>query len=406
MNSEVHMNIRTSAVGIVLAIVGLIAPLQSSAQWVLLEKDADAKVRGGFDALYNLRYEQADSLFSDLTRTQPDHPAGFFLLALVDWWRIVPNLDDNVRLERYSDSFHARLDNVIEISDVRLESNPKDIVGLFFKGAALGYQARLKILNSTGTAALTQWPSAALDGKEALDILRDAQALAPGNSDILLGSGLFMYMSAALPEQYPAARPVLGFLPPGDRQIGLNMLRISAKKAAYASVEAKYALLEVLHGFEKNYSEALGIAQELNAKYPGNPVFYRYLAKSYYMTSDFVNADTAYSTIIRRVLAREKGYEMTMARQALYYLGDIRMRTGSFESSAKHFQQAIEQSKRLDASEETSWRVLSVLKLGQVYDLLGRRPEALKQYREVLDLDDHGSSHQKAREFLAKPYVR
>jgi tetratricopeptide (TPR) repeat protein len=404
------MNIRMSAVrmalGVALAIAGLIAPLQSSAQWVLLEKEADAKVRGGFDALYNLRYEEADTLFTDLTRSQPDHPAGFFLLALVDWWRIVPNLDDNVRLERYSESFNSRLDKVIEISDARLDKNPKDIVGLFFKGAALGYQARLKILNATGTAALTQWPSAALDGKEALDILRNAQALAPSNSDILLGSGLFMYMSAALPEQYPAAKPVLGFLPPGDRQIGLNMLRISAKKAAYASVEAKYALLEVLHSFEKNYGEALGIAQELNARYPGNPVFYRYLAKSYYMTSDFVNADTAYSTIIRRVLARDKGYEMTMARQALYYLGDIRMRTGNFESSIRHFQQAIEQSKRLDGNEETSWRVLSELKLGQVYDLMGRRPEAIRQYHAVLDLDDASNAHQKATEFLQKPYVK
>jgi len=394
------------ALGVALAMAALIAPVSSSAQWVLLEKDADATVRGGFDALYNLRYDEADTLFTDLTRAQPDHPAGYFLLALVDWWRIVPNLDDNVRLERYSESFHTRLDKVIEISDARLENNPKDIVGLFFKGAALGYQARLKILNATGTAALVQWPSAALDGEEALGILREAQALAPSNSDILLGSGLFMYMSAALPEQYPAARPVLGFLPPGDRQIGLNMLRISAKKAAYANVEAKYALLEVLHGFEKSYGEALLIAQELNAKYPGNPVFYRYLAKSYYMTSDFVNADTAYATIIRRVLAREKGYEMTMARQALYYLGDIRMRTGNLESAAKHFQQAIEQSKRLDGSEETSWRVLSVLKLGQVYDLMGRRNDALRQYRAVLDLDDNSNAHQKARDFLQKPYVR
>src|SRR5687767_9166330 len=254
------MNMRTTLIrtlfAFAVAMAGLLAPLDSRAQWVLLEKDADATVRGGFDALYNLRYDEADTLFVGLTRTNPDHPAGYFLLALVDWWRIVPNTDDNVRLERYSDSFNERLDKVIDISDERLDRNPRDVVGLFFKGAALGYKSRLKLMNLSGTSILTEGPSAALDAREAYSLLMDAQAIAPSNSDILLGSGIFMYASAAFPEKYPAFKSIVNFAGEGDKVIGLNMLRISAKKAAYASVEAKYALLEFLTQFERNYTEA------------------------------------------------------------------------------------------------------------------------------------------------------
>lgn len=397
-------------IGLAISIAALVSPLSSSAQWVLLEKDADATVRGGFDALYNLRYEEADSLFGGLIARNPDHPAGYFLLAVVDWWRIVPNIDEERKRDSYARSFNERLEKVLEICNARLDENPKDIVGLFFKGAALGYQARLKILTATGASAITQWPSAALDAQEAHEILKQAQALAPSNSDILLGSGLFMYMSAALPEQYPAARPFLTFLPPGDRKIGLNMLRISAKKAQYASVEAKYALLELMTGFEKNWAEAKTIAQELHAAYPNNPVFHRYLAQTYYMTSDFANADSTYKEVVRRTLAREKGYEMTMARRALYYLGDIRMRTNNLESAAKHFQYAITEGKRLDPDDGTSWLALSVLKLGYVYDLMGKRSDAIKQYRQVLDLDEfpyeRRNTHEWAREYLSKPFKR
>jgi tetratricopeptide (TPR) repeat protein len=408
------MNIRTSALktafGVAIAIAGILAPASSSAQWVLLEKDADVTVRSGFDALYNLRYDEADTLFTDLTRRHPEHPAGYFLLALVDWWRIVPNLDEDKRFRAHSESFHARIDKVVELSDARLDRNPGDIVGLFFKGAAIGYQARYKLLTASGMSAITQWPSAALDGLEAKEILNRAQVIAPSNSDILLGSGLFTYMSAALPEQYPAAKELLGFLPPGDRTIGLNMLRISAQKAQYASVEAKYALLEIQSSFERNWPEVLRVSQELHTAYPNNPIFHRYLAQGYYMTSDFTSADSAYREIIRRVLARQNGYQMTMARRALYYLGDIRMRTGNLESAVKHFQHAITEGARLDVGEETNWMALSVLKLGYVYDMMGKRREAMKQYEEVLDLDEHPfektTTHELAKLYLTKPYKR
>jgi tetratricopeptide (TPR) repeat protein len=408
------MNIRTSAVklaaGIALAIAGIVVPVRSSAQWVLLERDADETVRGGFDALYNLRYDEADTLFTDLARRNPDHPAGYFLLALVDWWRIVPNIDEDMRFKRHSESFNARLDKVIEISDARLEKNPGDIVGLFFKGAAIGYQARYKLLSASGTSAITQWPSAAFDGVEAMEILNRAQAIAPSNSDILLGSGLFMYMSAALPEQYPAAKPFLGFLPPGDRTIGLSMLRISAQKAKYASVEAKYALLEILSSFERNWPEVLTVARELNTAYPNNPIFHRYLAQGYYMTSDFASADSAYTQILHRVMARQNGYDMTMARRAMYFLGDIRMRTGKLESAANHLRKAVAEGARLDRNEETNWMALSRLKLGYVYDLMGKRKEAIEQYEEVLDMEEHPfekkTTHAFAKEYLTKPYKR
>lgn len=378
----------------------------SNGGWVLLDGRASTMVRNGTDAMYNLRYEEADSIFNELVRSYPEHPAGYFLLALVDWWRIVPNTSVQTKVERYTKSFNQRIDKVLEVSDRLLDRNPTDIVGLFFKGSALGYRARLVVLRNFGSVSLLDWASAASEGREAYDIILQCQRLAPSNSDILLGSGLYNYFGAYIPEKYPAVQPVLGFLPPGDRKIGLSMLRISGERAVYASTEARYALLDILSNMENDYNSALPIARALHTQYPGNSVFYRFLAKALYQTSNFVEADSAFNDILRRIKAREPGYELTLARQGLYYLGDIRLRTGDLKTAVRLFQEADQQSRRLGEDDESSWVILSNLKMGYAYDLMGRRDDAVRQYRKVLSMDDYNKSRENARKYLEQPYKK
>lgn len=384
-------------------LIGLLAPKRAAAQWVLLDAQADALVRHGVDAMYNLRYSEADSVFGILAQKYPDHPAGYFLLALVDWWRIVPNIDVESKVKRYSSSFDSRIDRVVDVCDKRLDNNPADIVGLFFKGAALGYRARLTVYKSFSSTALLSWVSAALDGYEAYKIILECQRLAPSNSDVLLGSGLYNYMAAYIPEHYPSAKSYLGFLPPGDRQLGIQMLRISANRAQYAGTEAQYSLLEILTNMEKDYSGALQVAQELNRKYPGNPVFQRYLAKSYYMLRDLPNADSTWTEILHRVKRRDSGYELTVARQGLYYLGDIRMQEGNVQDAIMLLKESIQQGQRLEDG-ETSWGAWANLKLGYAYDMIKQREEAIKQYKKVLAMDDYNGSRDNAQKYLTKPY--
>jgi tetratricopeptide (TPR) repeat protein len=277
------------------------------------------------------------------------------------------------------------------------------MVGLFFKGSALGYRARLKVTRNFSATSLLDWPSVLTEGKEAYDIILQCQRMAPSNSDVLLGSGIYNYMAAYVPEKYPISKPFVSFLGPGDRQLGIQMLRISGQRAQYASVEAKYSLLEILTEFQKDYPAALEVAKELYAKYPGNPIFHKYLAKNYYLTNDYVDADSAWTEILRRVKRRESGYELTLARQGLYYLGDVLLRQGKYDDALRRFEEAVHQSERL-GEDETSWIIMSELKIGYIYDLMGKRDEAVRQYKKVLAMDDYNSSRNNARKYLAEPY--
>ena len=59
----------------------------------------EAATQKGIDYVYNLDFEKADSTFGSLIGLRPQHPAGHFFLAMVDWWRILIDIDD----ERYDE---------------------------------------------------------------------------------------------------------------------------------------------------------------------------------------------------------------------------------------------------------------------------------------------------------------
>ncbi len=394
---------RTLLTALLLA-VGLLIPSVGHAQWVFMSHEDDSLVTVGLDAMYNLRYQEADSTFATLVSHDPEHPVGYFLQALVEWWRIVPNISVDSKVDRFSKQFNDRIDKCIEVCDARLDKNPGDIVALFFKGSALGYRARLVTTRNLSSGNMLSMVSGAMDGKEALDILMMCQRLAPSNKDLLLGSGLFQYLSAYIRDEKPALKPMLGFLPPGDKQLGLTMLKLAADKARYANVEAKYSLLEIYALMEKNQGAALDLARELYKAYPGNAVFHKYLARSLYLQGYYAEAADEWTSILHSVEAREPGYELTLARQGTYYLGDIRLRQGNFESALKLFQQSDRLTDRFDDDESSSWHVMANLKMGYVYDKIGRRTEALRQYRRVLDLDNYNDSHEKAEQALQTPY--
>jgi hypothetical protein len=79
------------------------------------ERDAEfeACTQHGINALYNLAFEDAERDFRKLVELRPAHPAGPFFLAMVQWWKILIDLDN----EQYDDQFHESLDHVIDLCD-------------------------------------------------------------------------------------------------------------------------------------------------------------------------------------------------------------------------------------------------------------------------------------------------
>ncbi len=349
----------------------------------------------GINQVYNLEFERADSTFGELVRMRPYHPAGHFFLAMVQWWRILIDMENTT----YDESFFERLDHVIDLCDDMLERNSDDVTALFFKGGALGFKGRLEFHRD-------DWLAAANAGRKALPIVQDASAADPGNYDIYLGTGIYNYYAAVIPEQYPFVKPLLLFIPAGDREKGIQQLTLAAEKGRYASVEATYFLMQLNYLYEKNYHKALQLALSLHARFPNNMLFHKYVGRCYVSLNDWDNAAAVFSEIVGRSEAGQRGYRAGTEREALYYLGLNSMNQRRYEEALQHLYRCDSLSRSLDRDGPSGFMVMANLKIGNIYDCLARRELAVRQYEKVLDLKEYKESYRLAEQYLKTPYIQ
>lgn len=363
------------------------------AQWPMMKMDADSMIQIGKDYIYNLQFDKAEEQFNKVIKDYPNHPAGYFLNAMVDWWKINLNQKDNA----YDESFLEKINRVIDVSDRLLDSNSQDIKALFFRGGAIGYRARFYVLRK-------DYLKAAKDGNQGLNILIECLKVAPQNYDIMLGTGIYNYFSVALQDEYPALKPLMTFYPSGDKKLGILQLTASANNARYANVEAKVVLLQIYYQYEFNYVELLKISNELNNKYPSNPLFMRYLARAYNALGNFDKADILWRKTILMYMDHQPGYDAYSAREALYYIGnDLFYYKKDYKMALKYFLKCDEACIFLD-EKPSGFRAAANIKIAKLYDLLGKREEAIKYYKIVLDITDFDNSHNEAKKYLEKPY--
>lgn len=372
----------------------LIWPAAAFGQWVN-DPVFDAHTKKGIDLVYDLSFDSARAEFRELIRLKPDHPAGYFFLAMVDWWNILISMDD----ESHDDHFIRLLEKVIDICDKRLDNDENDTTALFFKGGSLGFRGRIH-------ANREDWMKAANDGRLALPVVQKAYKLAPQNYDILLGTGIYNYYAEVIPEEYPLVKPLMIFFPGGDKKKGISQLRASAEKAEYANVEASYFLLQICFNYDKHYDEALRIADRLHRKYPRNVIFHRYLGRCYTMMGMWNEMKQTFSDIVERAMAKQTGYEISAEREAEYYLGLYEMNTKNLDSALQHFYRCDELSRTMDTKGPSGFMSWANLKIGMVYDLQMKREEALRQYNKVLGMNDFQGTHKQAELYVKTPCQR
>ncbi len=365
----------------------------SRSQLSILREDADSLVKKGTDYIYNIQFDSATACFHQVIQKYPDNPAGYFLDAMVDWWQITLYRET----ESIDNSFLQKIDKVLEVCDKRLQKNEYDITALFFKGGAVGYRGRFY-------AVREKWFKAISDGKEGFDILVRCWQFAPGNHDIMLGTGIYNYFAVELPEKYPALKVISAFLPSGDKKIGILQLESAAKYARYASVEAKVVLLQIYYQWEEDYPKAFNIAYELFTKYPNNPYFERYLGRCYVCLGMRDKWEATWRDAIEKCIQKKTGYDRVTAREALYYVGLALMMKGDYENSLKYFYKCDEACRYLDNNGPSGFMVRTNLYIGQIFDKQGKRKYAVMQYEKVKSWKDYKGSVAEADRYLQKPY--
>lgn len=364
-------------------------PVSVLPQWVLMTQEAEEIACKTLDFIYHQDFDSAQHYAINLIARYPNHPVGYFLDALTDWWRIYLHQ----RVTRYDDDFLEKIAKVEHVTTQRLDKNPYDIVGLFFKGAALGYRGRYFVIRES-------WLKAIGDGKTALDILMKLWQIAPGNPDILLGIGIYHYFAGVFPEKYPLLKPLMAFLPPGDRFGGLKELEFAAEHARYVKVEAKMLLIQIYWQFENQPEKTKAYAEELLQKYPENMFAKKYLARAYTRLRDYSKMEQEWREIIQWCINGHYGCDSYLVRESCYYIGYALLLKGDYDKAILYLSKSLEFSRKIDEKQPSGFLIETLLKLGDAYQRKGDRERAKRFFEEVLRYRDYRNSRLRAQRRL------
>ncbi len=377
----------------------------------------------GFEALYNLDYEEARRIFKLIAREFPDHPAGSQFLAASLW---VQTLNDSRRLQSSlynNQSFYAKTEDKVDpriveqfraytraakqLEEARLKRDPHDIEALYFLGTTENLKAAF------AGAVERRFIAALREGSSGVDHHRQVLKLDPNYHDAEVAIGLYDYIVGGLPLPVKLLASIGGVR--GSKRRGIETLERAAREGNWARDDAKTILIPVLK-VEHRYAEALTFARELSEKYPRN-----YLYKL--ETADALVSLAKAERATHPAAAAEHEHEAFSIFDALLSQPATNARVASANAAPRSFDQihftygeallAAAQPARatkefLAAANlkdaEPGLATLAHLRAAQSLDLSGRRDEALTEYRTVLARPNIYDSQKDAQRGLREEY--
>ena len=353
--------------------------------------DFDSRVSQGIKQIYNIKFTEAEKTFRSVMADYPQHPAGRFFIAMIDWWKILLDPDN----ESYDEIFFQKLEDVIYQCDQLLDKNPKDVEALFFKGGSIGFRGRLRAFRES-------WLKAADDGREALPIVEEAASLDPNNMDVQLGFGIYNYYASVIPNEYPMIKPLMIFFPNGDKEKGIQQLKNTATNGKFAKYEARYFLMTLYYHYESNSILAEEYSKLLQEDFPDNPVFEKWRGRIAVRRGDFVLADSVFKDVLAKADTKLFGYNTPNSlREASYYVGNNYKNNGEFDSAKIFLKKCILESEKIDEEgEESGFQVNAYIYLAQIAEVLKQNEDAIRIYEKILNIKDYGNSHSIAENSL------
>lgn len=351
------------------------------------QSDFEIRVKEGIKQIYNIKFDDAERTFRNLIADYPNHPAGRFFLAMIDWWKILLDLDN----EEHDDIFFQKLEDVIFQCDEILKKDKSNVDALFFKGGSIGFRGRLRALRES-------WLKAADDGREALPIVERAANLDPDNLDVQFGFGIYNYYADVIPNEFPLIKPLMIFFPSGDKKKGIEQLRNTAFNGRYANYEARYFLMTLYYRYENNMQAADEFAKMLFDEFPDNPVFQRWRGRIAVRRGDWTLADMLFKDVIYKAENNYPGYNLPASlREAAYYVGYNARDYGLLDSAKTMFEKCYELSRQIDKKQESGFQINSLLYIAMIEEQQGRKESAIELYEKVLRMREYGNSHSIAK---------
>lgn len=232
------------------------------------------------DLLYINRADSALALTQFYQKANARDPYPLLLEAKVLRDRL--NDEDNNKdlIRQSTPPIHAVLDRAIALSDEALERDVKDFGQYYYRGYGWLSKAQLYVLTKS------YWGAARASSRGKADLERYLDKY-PDDADAQGALGAYLYFADAIPGFVKIFAKLL-FLPGGDREKGLDMMRYAATHEGVFSADWQFVLAAVDLVFEGHFEKGSDEFVDLLERYP----YYTRLAEPIAVVATFYPART------------------------------------------------------------------------------------------------------------------
>ncbi|MBR2081848.1 MAG: hypothetical protein IJ876_02400 [Elusimicrobiaceae bacterium] len=346
----------------------------------------------GINGVYSLDFDTAQENIQKVFALYPDHPFAHFGNAMIAWSRYEYEFETSDDQQRKV--FEKILDDSITGIKRWIKQHPQDSNGYMGIGALYGLRALFNMRNRN-------WVTSYFAGRKAISNLEKSLKLDPTYYDAYFGLGIYEYFAGTLPSVIKALARIVAIK--GDPDEGVKFLNTARQKAHFTSDSAKLILIEVQNTRGSKFyapEKSLEFIRQLRAKFPKNPLMHYVEIICLYETKNYDEV-TAQAREFLKLIGTDKFYKDIYISRAYTALGTTHMALGNFENARDLFEEG---KQKLQGQEPSRWGVWNELRLGQVYDVLGKREKAKEQYKYVLTFKDKWGFDELAKSLLKTPY--
>lgn len=367
-------------------------------------------VSPGFEHFYSMEYEQAIAIFQKEIATRPNDPAGYNHLAQALLYREMDRAGaleselvtgNNPFLHRgkiaASAAEQKRFDDsiarAIALCEARIQANATDVDAIYLLSVAHGLEANYNFL------VRRLWRDSLKQFTLSRKLSMQVTAADPRRVDAYLVQGVHDYVVGSLPFGWKLLGFLIGFH--GDKSGGLRTVEMVANQGDKNKFDAMIALA-VAYRRERHSEKAVPLLLELMRWFPRNYLFRLELVQMY---GDLGRKEDALGVLARmEQLKREgaPGYKSLPAGKIQYARGNLLFWYRDYAGAIENLLKVAQGGEELDGNTAmNAW-----MRLGQSYDLLGQRSQALAAYERAVTTAPESDAGRESKRYLSSPYRR
>ena len=348
------------------------------------------KARSGVEAIYNLDFKTANQDINYILEKSPNYPIALFGKTMIEWARFEYEFEKSnpAQTEIFEKSISSSIAGIKEWLKEN-EGSAQDYLAL---GGVYGVKARFDLANR-------KYIKAYFAGKKGIKYMNKAAKLSPEMYDAYLGEAIYQYYAGTLPAVVKTLAKLVGS---ANAQKGIDYLYQIKDKGEFSADTARLLLVEISIHNEKYYNPevAAKLISEVRQKYPQNPLFEFVSIIADYENKNYDKVISSARDFLSKI-GKEDFYKEIYIARTYSAIGTSYMAQGLWEKAAQTFEESILATENQEMSR---WQMNNLLRLAEVYDILGKRDESLDLYKSIKKAKESWGMDEVAAIYIKTPF--